>query len=89
MNLRRTSTYLVLVSGNGDPNHTLDQMVERAKERGIEINSSSVHPAGAAGLRFRCKSDDNVALNLALQIARGRQFTLLTGYGVNQREVEQ
>lgn len=89
MNLRRTSTYLVLVSGAGEPSKTLDGMVTRANDHGVEINSSSVHPAGAAGVRFRCRSNDNEALNIALQIAGGRTFTLLTGYGVNQREVAQ
>lgn len=83
--LRRTSTYLVLVPSDR-PGPILDRMIARCP---VEVNSSAVHPSGMAGLRFRCKSDDNTALNIALEIAGGLPFVLQTGYGVNQREIAQ
>lgn len=82
--LRKTSSYLIRIETT-DPKGLLDEMIERCP---VDVEQTA-HLTGTAGLRFRCPSDDNQALNIALQIAHGRQFVLLTGYGVNQREVAQ
>lgn len=82
--LRRTSTYLVEVPSR-DPAGTLEKMLERASN---EVVASGTYRARAQ-VRFRCESDDNVALNVSLEMAAGNQFLLTTGYGINQREVAQ
>lgn len=81
---RRTSSYLVLVETT-TPNKTLDELVERCP---TDVETTAVY-SGMCGLRFRCVSDDNLALNTALEIVGGRPFILRTGYGVNQREIAQ
>lgn len=82
--LRKTSSYLILLVSD-DPNKTLDKMIEVCP---VEVEQTAVY-TGMAGLRFRCQTDDNVALNIALEIAAGLPFVLRTGYGVNQREIAQ
>lgn len=82
--LRKTSSYLIRIPTT-DPRGTLDDMIERSP---VDIEQTA-HLPGTAGLRFRCKTDDHVALNIALEIAEGKPFVLLTGYGVNQREIAQ
>lgn len=82
--LRKTSSYLIRIPTD-DPRGLLEKMIEACP---VDVEQTA-HLAGTAGLRFRCPTSDNTALNIALQIARGRQFVLLTGYGVNQREVAQ
>jgi hypothetical protein len=82
--LRRTSTYVVEVRAVNTL-EVLSQMILRCP---VDLTASGLN-RGVAYIRFRCRSDDNVALNLALEIAGGQPFTLHTGYGVNQREVTQ
>lgn len=82
--LRRTSTYLVEVRSS-DPSNTLEKMLEACSH---EVVASGTYRAKAQ-VRFRCPSDDHVALNAALEMAGGSQFVLHTGYGINQREVAQ
>lgn len=81
---RKTSTYLVQIK-SVNPIGMLHAMIARCP---VEINASGVN-RGVSHVRFRCSSDDNVALNIALEIAAGRDFRLTTGYGVNEREVQQ
>lgn len=82
--LRKTSTYLVEVASS-DPSGTLEKMLQACSK---EVVASGTYRARAQ-VRFRCESDDHVALNAALQMASGAQFLLTTGYGINQREVAQ
>lgn len=82
--LRKTSAYLIRVETT-DPKPVLERMIERCP---VDVEQTA-HLPGTAGLRFRCKTDDNTALNIALEIAEGRTFRLYTGYGVNQREIAQ
>lgn len=82
--LRKTSSYLVLIVTD-HPDATIDDMVERSP---APVEQTAKY-TGMAGIRFRCETNENVALNIALQIAHGRQFVLRTGYGVNQREIAQ
>lgn len=84
MLLRKTSSYLLLVPTD-HPDAEIDRMVEACP---APVEQTAKY-TGMAGIRFRCKTEDNLALNIALQIAGGKQFVLKTGYGVNQREVAQ
>jgi hypothetical protein len=84
MILRKTSAYLIRIQTT-DPRGLLEKMIEQCP---VDVEQTA-HVPGTAGLRFRCPSDDNQALNIALQIAGGRTFSLYTGYGVNQREIAQ
>lgn len=85
--LRKTTSYLVRVASM-EPHTVADEMVARLAEKDLEVDTSGVH-GGKAHVRFRCKTDDNLALNIALDIVGGRTFELLTGYGTHQREVDQ
>lgn len=85
--LRKTSSYLLEIE-SANPVVLLDKMIQKCTDLGHEVDTSGVN-RGKARLRFRSLTNDNVALNVALQIADGRPFVLLTGYGVNQREVAQ
>lgn len=82
---RKTSAYLILITTQGDPHALLDEMVARCPK---DVEQTAKY-TGMAGLRFRCETDDHAALNVALEIAAGREFRLFTGYGTHQREIAQ
>jgi hypothetical protein len=84
---RKMSGYLMLVE-SGNPNRMLDNLVSRAQNKGIPVENTAVYTA-MCGIRFRSPSDDNFALNYALQIAGGVPFRLFTGYAVHMREIQQ
>jgi hypothetical protein len=86
MVLRATSSYLILFTTD-DPNKTLDQLVKQNQHL-VPIETTAVY-TGMCGLRFRCRTSDDTALEVARQIADGQEFILRTGYGVNQREIAQ
>jgi len=84
MTLRKTSGYLIRIP-TSDPKGLLDEMIKRSP---MPVEQTAFH-SGTAGLRFRCRTDDNTALNAALEIAGGRTFRLTVGYGVHEREIQQ
>lgn len=81
---RKTSTYKIEIESSR-PHDMADAMIARCP---VDVDTSGVF-AGRAHVRFRCKTDDNLALNIALKIAGGQPFVLTTGYGPSQREIEQ
>lgn len=82
---RKTSSYLILIV-TSEPD-ALDKLVARCKDR-APVETTAQY-AGMVGLRFRCQTNDDIAVSVATQIAEGEPFRLLTGYGVNQREIVQ
>ncbi len=82
---RKTSSYLILIVTQ-EPN-ALDNLVVRCRD--IAPVETTSQYTGMVGLRFRCTTNDDLATSVAAQIAEGKRFRLLTGYGVNQREIVQ
>lgn len=96
--MRKTTSYHLLVLTK-DYNKTAEDLVARCP---FPVEQTSVY-AGVqgktffpgefsplnevAGIRFRIPSDDVLAMSLAREIANGRPFKLMTGYGVHQRDI--
>lgn len=81
--LRRTSVFEVRTAGD---HHLLLEMVARCHAASVEVAGSGRDADGTVFVRVRV-ADDSEALSAALAACAGREFTLVTGYGINRREV--
>jgi hypothetical protein len=82
--LRRSSVYEVRTE-DGD-SQLLNAMIGRCRTTGAKIAGTGIDPGGIVFIRIRV-ANDTEALEAALTICDGRTFSLVTGYGINRREL--
>ena len=80
--LRRSSVYEIRTAGD---RILLKQMMDRVQAQGFALAGSGIDPT-TVFVRVRT-SNDSEALGAALAACGDQVFTLVTGYGINRREV--
>lgn len=81
--LRRSSVYEFSTEGD---EALLRTMISKLHKDAVEISGTGIDPGGKVFVRVRV-ANDSEALEAALAACDGRSFTLVTGYGINRREL--